>query len=137
MHPLKFKNDIVCIVGLLLFSVFIVFLSECSQKKAERKAATSNVAAHAWTDTIIGLWYVRIHSPEPGDRPGIWDGPVEIGKKPGVFSCTIDTSLIRGVRLGSQANILIIEAFSGSKLFNIEINVDSCIAGTNKEHSSR
>jgi hypothetical protein len=137
MHPFKFKNDIVCIVGLLLFSVFIVFFTGCSQKKAERKAATTTMAAHAWTDTIIGSWYVRIHSPEPGDHPGIWDGPVEIGKKPGIFSCTVDTSLIRGVRLGHQDNILIIEGFSGNRLFNIEINVDSCIAGTNKEHSAR
>ena len=126
MHPFRFKINILFIICVLLFSIIFGHLNGCSQKKEEKKTATTTVAAHAWTDTIIGPWYVRIHSPEPGNHPGIWDGPVEIGKKPGVFCCTVDTSLIRGVRLGPQDNILIIEAFSGSQLFDIEINIDSC-----------
>ena len=86
------------------------------------------MAAHDWTDTIIGRLYVRLHEPMPGGNPGPWAGPVEIGKKPGIFSCTID-KLIKGVRLGKQDNILIIEAYSGSKSYDVVVNVDSCIGG--------
>jgi len=137
MHPYRFKKDIVCIVAALFFCAIIAHLNGCSQKKAEKKAADATMTAHDWTDTSIGSWYVRIHSPEPGDHPHIWEGPVEIGKKPGIFSCTVDTSLIRGVRLGPQDNILIIEAFSGSHLFDVVVNVDSCSASTDKAHGSR
>ncbi len=72
----------------------------------------------------------------PGGSPGPWAGPVEIGKKQGIFSCTIH-ELIKGVRLGKKDNILIFEAYSGSKSYDVVVNVDSCITGTTKEPSSR
>lgn len=119
---------------LILLIMMIVNFNTCSNKKTidtlqEKKIETN----HSWTDTVIGPYYVRIHSPEPGDNPGIWEGPIEIGKKPGVFGCRVDTSLIRGVKMGPENNILVIEAFSGNELYTVEVNVDSCIAAMKKE----
>jgi hypothetical protein len=126
MHQCRFNKNILCIVTVFFLSFTNSLFNGCSQKKAEEKAATTTVATHAWTDTIIGSWYIRIHSPEPGDHPGIWEGPVEIGKKPGIFTCTVDTSLIKGIHLGPKGNTLIIEAFSGSRVFDVVVNIDSC-----------
>jgi hypothetical protein len=125
MHLFRFNKDIISFVGVLFFFSIIVNLNGCSQKKVEKKTETVTIAEHDWTDTIVGPLYVRMHEPMPGGNPGPWAGPVEIGKKPGIFSCTIH-ELIKGVRLGKHDNILIIEAYNGSERYDIEANVDSC-----------
>ncbi len=137
MHPFNLDTKISRIVGVFLCSIIIVQLVGCSHKRAYKNAPSTKAIAHPWTDTIIGPWYVRIHAPEPGENPGIWEGPVEIGEKPGTFLCVVDTSLIRGIRLGPQKNILIIEAFSGSHVFDVTVTVDSCNADRNKTLSSQ
>lgn len=112
----------------------IIFLGACSTNKVEKKETSTTARATIadniaekpkWTDTVIGPWYIRLHNPG-GHTHTVWEGPIEIGKKPGVFFCTIDTSLIKGVRTGTQQNIIIIEAFSGSKAYDILVNLDSC-----------
>ena len=118
----------------LFLSVFSVFLILCTKDNTQEKSPrqTSTVQSGNWTDTVIGNFYVRLYSPEPGENPKIWEGPVLIGGTKGKFDCQIDTSLIRGIRTGRNGNTLIIEGFSGSELFEMEVNVDSCIDAAKK-----
>ena len=86
-----------------------------------------------WTDTIIGPLYVRIHnritthgSPSPDD-PLVWDGPVEIGKSPGNFSCKIDTLwIIENLNAGPSLSQISIKSYSGSNTRIDVVDVDSC-----------
>ena len=113
-------------IGITFFVTLFVCSDGFSQGKTGEQPDAAAETEHNWTDTVIGPWNVRIHAPEPGEHPGIWEGPVEIGKKKGEFTCSVDTSLIKGLRMGPRENTLIIEVFSGSNSSDVTIDVDSC-----------
>lgn len=119
MYPDKFKLSLIFILFTIVVSVSIFCV------KGNNKKITPS-QSNNWTDTIVGDFFVRLHSPEPGEPPKIWEGPVEIGKEKGEFTCRIDTSLIRRIRTGQQKGTIVIEGFSESELFEVELNVDSC-----------
>ena len=129
MHQLTL-NNIRLITVLLVISASSLVFSECGQKKEDEKINQEVSEQATWTDTVIGNYYVRIHYPGPDDHPDglkIWEGPVEIGKKPDTFSCMIDTGIVQGIRKGLSENTLIIEVFSGSSpVYDVVVNVDSC-----------
>lgn len=148
MHQYNFKGRILYAIILSFFSVIAWQLIGCSQKKVEQKKGTAatakideikNTSANNTeekdylTDTIIGSLYVRIHNRittngkiSPSD-PVVWDGPVEIGKKPGLFSCKIDTLwIIEHLEPGPLLNQLLVKSYNGSNNRIDLINVDSC-----------
>ncbi|HEX3018792.1 MAG TPA: hypothetical protein VHP36_00755 [Chitinispirillaceae bacterium] len=122
MRPDRFKNLKVFYVFFFLITI-AVFCISCNKTNTKESPPQQS---HVYTDTIVGEFYVRLHSPELGEHPGSWEGPVEIGRKKGEFTCRVDTSLIRGVRMGKKESTIIIDGFSGSELFEVELNVDSC-----------
>ena len=132
MHLFRFKNNVIGFVAILSITVAFAHIDGCSSKPGEKKpSVTTQEKATTeekrdWTDTIIGSWYLRLHGPGPVGQHPVWEGPVEIGSKPGIFFCKINLELIDGMWVGPQNNILIFDGYSGSKTYNYIVNVASC-----------
>jgi hypothetical protein len=132
MRPSRLRNNFIGYIAILSITAFIIHIGGCSSKTSERRSSettqnkTTAKEKRDWTDTIIGSWYLRLHGPGPVGQHPVWEGPVEIGSKPGIFSCKMDLELIDSIWVGPQNNILIFDGYSGSKTYNYIVNVDSC-----------
>ena len=129
MHHYRLVNNVIVLITVF---ITVVCTNEGSSKSSEQKPAGTTqkeISAEEnidWTDTVIGSWNLRLHGPGPAGQHPVWEGPVEIGSKPGGYFCNLDLELVDSIWAGSQNNILMFRGFSGSKTFNFIVNVDSC-----------